>query len=136
MQVLGKLADAVEDLYCNYQTLHRDLSLNNVGIGVDGGILLWDLATAVREPVYPSAPGQLTGTAVSMAISVQLGKPATKSSELEAILYLLIHLTSEVLHWGKSPPHSCDAKWTAMTNAQVYNTKVWLPPILLVRGSG
>jgi hypothetical protein len=136
MQVLLKLADAIEELHTGFSTLHRDLSLNNVGLGPGGGILLWDLATAVQEPVCPSQPGQLTGTAISMAISVQQGKAASKSSELETILYLLLQLTSEKVHWRKSLPYSWDAKWTAMTDPFTYETKVpELSPMLLMRVS-
>ena len=114
------LADAIEELHAEHEMLHRDLSLNNVGLGPDGGILLWDLATATREP----ADAELTGTPVSMAVSVQLGKPASKSSELEAVLYLLVQLTSGAVHWRKGLAENCDTKWTAMTNPDVYATKV------------
>ncbi len=128
MQVFCQLADVIEDLYSNYGMLHRDLSLNNIGLGPDGNVLLWDLATAVELPSRAEQPWVLTGTAITMAISVQLGKAATKSSELEAILYMLIQLCSlEEIHWRKGWPELCDLKWTAMTNPDVYKKKVcWL----------
>ena len=61
-----------------------------------------------------------------MAISVQQGRQATASSELEPILYMAIKISSIDwhVHWQDSRPSDSDEKVAAMQNGQAFKVKV------------
>ena len=78
----------------NNSLVHRDLSVSNVGLAPNGGVLIWDFSTMAAVPATAEEPTHLTGTPPYMAISVQQGAASTLSTELESIFYILIGLSS------------------------------------------
>lgn len=82
-QLLQQLGVKIHE-WAEHGLYHRDWSPANFGWTVDNELLVFDLAFMANNPIYPCRPDQLTGTPPYMAITVQQGRPASESSELEA----------------------------------------------------
>ena len=113
--------------------LHRDLSVSNVGLAPDGKALIWDFPTMATVSEAAEDAGRPIGTPLYMAYSAQAGQPATQSSELESIMYILIQLSLKdgALPWqGKAPPEDRHAKYATMVDDDLFRERVRMTAIM------